>query len=74
MSNRAAESLDIIDEDAGESELGVGTSSGRTSAVEEMGLGKRKRKANTLYREFWRHNDGDNSDVEPEATCEHFDS
>lgn len=67
MSNRAAESLDVINENVGESSelgLGLGTSSGST--VEEMGQGKRKRKANTLYREFWRHNDNDDSDVEPE--------
>lgn len=60
MSNQAVESLDVIDEnDVGESlrELGLGTSSGRTSVVdatvEEMGLGKRKQKANTLCNEFW---------------------
>ena len=70
MSNRAAESLEVVDENA--SEIGPGTSSGGTSvtAVEKMGLGKRKRKANTLYREFWRHNDNDDSDVEPAAGSE----
>ena len=73
MLDRAAESLDDIDEPVGESDLG--TSSGGTSAatVDEMGPGKRKRKPNTLYREFWRHNDSDDSDVEPEewrTTCE----
>jgi hypothetical protein len=64
MSNRAAESLDVIDEDAGESSK-AGMSSGGTSVatVEEMGPGKRKRIANALYREFWRYDDGD-SDVE----------
>ena len=50
MTNRAAENLDVIDESVGELELG------RTSdTTEEMGQGKRKRKANTLYDEFWRH-------------------
>jgi hypothetical protein len=68
MSNRAAESLDDIDEDAGESSK-AGMSGGRASVAtaEEMGAmgpGKRKRMANTLYREFWRHHDGDGSDVE----------
>jgi hypothetical protein len=62
MSNRAAESLDVVDENAGESGPG---SSAATSTVEQLGLGKRKRKANTLYREFWRHNDDSDSDIEP---------
>jgi hypothetical protein len=65
MSNRAAESLDVIDEDVGESGLGLGMSSGSSlaaAAVEDMGPGKRRRKPNTLYREFWRHDDDDDSD------------
>lgn len=35
-------------------------------AVEELGIGKRKRRANTLYKAstFWRHHDGDASDEE----------
>ena len=72
MSNRAAESLDVDDENLNAGGSGPGTSSGGTSVItdEKMGLGKRKRKANTLYREFWRHNDNDDSDVEPGAGSE----
>ena len=63
MSNRAEESLqvDVIDEDAVES--GPVASSSNVQ-VEQLGLGKRKKKANTLYREFWRHNNDSDSDIE----------
>jgi hypothetical protein len=77
MSNRAAESLDVIEENTGESGCGSGTGSSDSvtgpgpgtsvATVEQMGPGKRKRKANTLYREFWRHNDDSDSDIEPGA-------
>ena len=77
MSNRAAESLDsdVVDEDTDEKRLGTSSGGKSVATVDEMGPGKRKRKANMLYREFWRHNDNDDSDVESEewqTTCEHF--
>ena len=61
ISKRVAESLDVIDENTGGN--GPGTSAA-ASTVEQLGPGKRKRKANTLYREFWRHNDDSDSDIE----------
>ena len=47
-------------------ELETTSSSGEISAPEELGVGKRKRTANVLYKSdnFWHHRDEDSSDDE----------
>ena len=61
ISKRVTESLDVIDENTGGN--GPGTLAD-TSTVEQLGPGKWNRKANTLYHEFWQHNDDSDSDIE----------
>jgi hypothetical protein len=60
MSIRAAESMSGSPVE--------GETSGETDTVpEEKGRGKRKKMANRNYGDFWRHNDGDDSDVDVEG-------